>query len=388
MKTEFLRAKPAWRPLAALLALALPLAVARPSSSATSHQNDPSAQPSKSAEKLPASELSPLGALATPHPVPATRAGLPAVFNKPTPTSLADLRSIQQRVEALVPRVSRAVVAVEVGYGSASGVVISADGLVLTAGHVCGGPNREARFTFPDGKTARGKTVGVDHHTDTGLMKITDQGAWPHVPLGDLKWARIGDWTLALGHPGGFDLNRSLVVRLGRIIQLAPDVLQTDCTIGPGDSGGPLFDMHGRVIAIHSAISTSLAENFHVPITEFYETWDQLAGGQTEDRRADQPRAYVGASVVNDPAGCRLTAVEENSPAFQAGLKSGDLVLKVEGRVIMVSASFWRWVAEAQPGETLSLEVKRGDQLLSFDLKLQAQRGAADPHTPPTPNPK
>ena len=81
---------------------------------------------------------------------------------------------------------------------------------------------------------------------------------------------------LALGHPGGFDLRRSLVVRLGRIIRLETDALQTDCTISPGDSGGPLFDMHGRVIGIHSAISTSPAENFHVSVTEFYDSWDEL----------------------------------------------------------------------------------------------------------------
>ena len=102
--------------------------------------------------------------------------------------------------------------------------------------------------------------------------------------MGDLEQARIGDWVLALGHPGGFDLRRSLVVRLGRIIRLAPDALQTDCTISPGDSGGPLFDMHGRVIGIHSAISSSVAENFHVAVTEFYDSWDLLANGASRGR--------------------------------------------------------------------------------------------------------
>jgi len=86
---------------------------------------------------------------------------------------------------------------------------------------------------------------------------------------------------LALGHPGGFDLKRSLVVRLGRIIRLAPDALQTDCTISPGDSGGPLFDMHGRVIGIHSYISSSPADNFHVPITAYYHSWTMLVKSKT-----------------------------------------------------------------------------------------------------------
>jgi serine protease Do len=190
---------------------------------------------------------------------------------------------MERHVEALAARVSPAVVAVEIGSGSGSGVVISADGLVLTAGHVCGAPGRTVRFTFPDGKTARGKTVGVEYESDTGLMRITDRGPWPHAPMGDLAQARVGDWVLALGHPGGFDRRRSLVVRLGRIIRLVADALQTDCTISPGDSGGPLLDMHGRVIGIHSAISASLADNFHVAVTEFYDNWHVLAKGTSQD---------------------------------------------------------------------------------------------------------
>jgi serine protease Do len=306
-----------------------------------------------------------------PKPTPARRADLPLAFTLKEPTSLADLRAIERHVEALAARVSPAVVAMEVGSGSGSGVVISADGLVLTAGHVCGVPDRKVTFTFPDGKTARGKTVGVDRESDTGLMRITDHGPWPHAALGDLAQARVGDWVLALGHPGGFDLGRSLVVRLGRIIRFAPGALQTDCTISPGDSGGPLLDMHGRVIGIHSAISTSVAENFHVAITEFYDSWDLMAKATSGDATVAAPRPYVGASGVNDAAGCRLTEVDENSPASRAGLKVGDVVLRVNGREIKVSAAFRRWVDEAQPGETLNLQIKRGEELLSIKVRLE-----------------
>jgi serine protease Do len=215
-----------------------------------------------------------------PKPTPARRQDLASAFSKATPVSIADLKAMEQHVKALVPRVSPAVVAVEVGSGSGSGVVISADGLVLSAGHICGRPGRDVRFRFADGRTARGKTLGVDREGDTGLMRITDRGPWRCVGTGDLDEARAGDWVLALGHPGGFDLKRSLVVRLGRVIRVTPGALQTDCTISPGDSGGPLFDMHGRVIGIHSYISTSMAENFHVPITRYYEDWDGLAAGK------------------------------------------------------------------------------------------------------------
>jgi serine protease Do len=318
--------------------------------------------------------------LALPAPAPDRSQDVPAAFRQAAPVSMADLRAMQQYVQALVPKISPAVVAVTLDRGegsetvaSGSGVVISADGLVLTAGHVCQSPNRPVRFKFADGKTAFGKTVGLDEETDTGLTRITDAGPWPYAALGDLKEARLGDWVLALGHPGGFDPKRSLVVRLGRIIRQAPGILQTDCTISPGDSGGPLFDMQGRVIGIHTAISSSTSENFHVAIPEFYDTWKVLTGLPVAPPAPRRPLAYSGAIVVNDAEGCRLTAIEKGSPAAKAGLQVNDVVLKVEGRTIVASASFDRWIAESGPGQILNLQIKRGGKILPFKLQLQAQ---------------
>ena len=312
---------------------------------------------------------------ALPQPTPAYRADLRPAFTKDAPITIDDLRTMERHVKALAARVSPAVVAVEVGTSTGSGVIISADGLVLTAGHVSSGPNRDASFTFPDGKKARGKTVGVNLENDTGLMRITDRGSWPHADMGDLRQTVVGDWVLALGHPGGFDLRRSLVVRLGRIIRIDAGSLQTDCTISPGDSGGPLFDMHGRVIGIHSAISASMAENFHVAVTAFNNGWDRLVRASTPKNQAEQPQAYVGATGVDDADGCRLTKVDEDGPAARAGLKPGDLVVKVEGREVKLYASFWRWVAQAEPGDTLDIEVKRGDLVLSLELKVESPPG-------------
>src|SRR5512146_1725723 len=100
--------------------------------------------------------------LPLPRPEPASLPAVPPAFSKSVPTSLADLHSMQAHVEALVEKVSPAVVAVEIDGGTGSGVVVSEDGLVLTAGHVCGAPGREVRFIFPDGKTVPGKTLGLD----------------------------------------------------------------------------------------------------------------------------------------------------------------------------------------------------------------------------------
>ena len=306
-----------------------------------------------------------------PHPTRADPKDLPAAFSKNAPSSVADLRAMQDRVSALVSQVSPAVVAVELtnedGNASGSGVVISADGLVLTAGHVGEWPNHPVTFTFPDGRTAVGKTLGIDEDADTGLMRITEPGPWPHVNVGDMKNAKLGDWALALGHPGGFDAKRSLVVRLGRIIRLMPGVVQTDCTIFPGDSGGPLFDMYGRVIGIHTAITDSTTENFHVSITEFMDTWDELVG------RPERPPAYSGLTIMDEGKVCRLTKIDKNSPAGRTGLREGDQVLKVNGRHVFASATFERWLAESAAGETLQVEVKRGQKIFDYSIKLQAQ---------------
>ncbi|PWU20401.1 MAG: hypothetical protein C5B50_03975 [Verrucomicrobia bacterium] len=223
-----------------------------------------------------------------PRPEPGPRKELPAAFDKQSPSSISDLRVIERHVKTLAARVSPAVVAVEVGYGSGSGVIISSNGLVLTAGHVCGRAGRSVLFTFANGKTVHGKTLGLNDDDDTGLMRITDPGPWPCVAVGDLDRARNGQWVLALGHPGGFDAKRSLVVRLGRIIRLQPDALQTDCAISPGDSGGPLFDMYGRVIAIHSYISNAATQNYHVPITAFFDNWEEMAAGSNAQRATKQ----------------------------------------------------------------------------------------------------
>jgi len=211
-----------------------------------------------------------------PEPLKAQRDTIPASLRKPAPETVADLRAIEDHVKALIKKASPAAVAVEVGGATGSGVIISSNGLVLTAAHVVGGPDRNVVFTLPNGKRVRGKTVGSERDSDAGLMRISDAGPWPYVPLGDLETARAGDWVVALGHPGGFDSRRSLVVRLGRVIRIRGDNLQTDCTISPGDSGGPLLDMHGRVIGIHTTISGSMSDNYHVPITKFYSGWDEI----------------------------------------------------------------------------------------------------------------
>lgn len=321
------------------------------------------------------SEREPVSAApALPMPAPVDREELPAALLLESPRSLDDLRAMEEHVKELVARVAPAVVAVRINGTVGSGVVISEDGWVLSAAHVSGTPDRDVRFTFPDGKSATGKTLGTNHRIDSGLMKITEPGPWAHVEIGDLSQARSGDWVLALGHPGGFDPERSMVVRLGRIIRVTPGVVQTDAPLIGGDSGGPLFDMHGRVIGIHSRISDSTAANFHVPIRTFFDTWDRLAQGDNWGDLRSGPRVYVGVRGGDHPEGCLIEWVQEDGPAARAGLREGDIVLAVNGEEIADFASFRRQVFLSEPGDELRIEIKRVDERMAISVKVEARR--------------
>jgi hypothetical protein len=114
-------------------------------------------------------------------------------------------------------------------------------------------------------------------------------------------------------------------------------------------------------------ITDSTTENFHVSITEFMDTWDELVG------RPERPPAYSGLTIMDEGKVCRLTKIDKNSPAARTGLREGDQVLKVNGRHVFASATFERWLAESAAGETLQVEVKRGQKIFDYSIKLQAQ---------------
>jgi serine protease Do len=193
------------------------------------------------------------------------------------PESIEDLRALEKAVQAILPKVQASTVAIYIGTGQGSGVIISEDGYVLTAGHVSGKPGQTAWVIMPDGKKLKATTLGRNTGIDSGLVKITDEGKYPFLDMGKAASLKKGQWVVAVGHPGGFRLNRKPVVRLGRVIQHNHLAIQTDCTLVGGDSGGPLFDLDGKIIGIHSRIGTQITENVHVPVDTYKETWDRLA---------------------------------------------------------------------------------------------------------------
>lgn len=194
--------------------------------------------------------------------------------------SLDDARRLESRISELVPKLIPSVVCVRVGSSQGSGVIVTDDGYVLTAGHVIIQPNQRAEFIFWDGKRAFGTTLGRNEELDAGLLKLEGDGPWPAVTMGQSASLSQGDWVLALGHPLGFTAGRPPVLRVGRVLRADPSVIRTDCPLVAGDSGGPLFDLEGRVVGIHSRISTATTTNFHVPVQVFCDGWDRLVRGE------------------------------------------------------------------------------------------------------------
>ena len=307
------------------------------------------------------------------------------------PKNLTDLERIQTQLTTIVGKVSPAVVGVSllskpgptqiVGSGAiaGSGVVVSEDGIVLTAAHVCESPGMKVVFHFPDGTTATGMTLGTDHDLDAGLMKIDGHGKWPFVPVGDTQTLKEGDWVLALGHPGGFDQARSIVARLGSVLRKTPTMMQTDCTLIGGDSGGPLFDMNGRVIAIHSRISTSTAENYHVPITVYMDSWTRLAKRESWGWPATYDGMDVGARGTDSdsPLGCKLNQIDPGTLAQRSGLKVGDIITKVNDQDINGWNALVDEIVKARIGGNLSISfsLKRGQEFISVEIPLPTRGG-------------
>jgi len=281
---------------------------------------------------------------------------------------IAELRQVQQRVQAVVRKVTPAVVAVLINPGQGSGVVVTADGYVLTAGHVSGKPGRDVVIVFPEGKRVKGKTLGVNPQMDSGLIKLEGNGPWPHVEMGDVTQLRPGDWVVAIGHPGGYRPGRSPVVRVGRVLRIVQQLVQTDCTLVGGDSGGPLFDLEGRVVGIHSRIGGDISQNIHVPVNTYRETWEALTEGTIIGL------AYLGVRGDESAEQAKILEVDPESPAAKAGLQPNDVILSCDGKKITDYRSLRSLLWQKRPGDTVRLEVLRGGERIELKVRLGSRQ--------------
>ena len=213
-------------------------------------------------------------------------------------------KELDRIVRRLSPDLVEATVAVMLNGGSGSGVIVSPEGLVITAAHVTGEPGKQMKVLLSDGRELDATSLGVDHGTDGALLQINAPGPFPHRPYVKTKTYKVGDWAIATGHPGGPVVGRPSPVRLGRISEAGTksgfaDAITTDATVISGDSGGPLYNLKGEVIGINSNISMPWRLNKHVPLPAIVAKWDALLAGESFGRPV-QPQQDV-RDLFNEP---------------------------------------------------------------------------------------
>lgn len=334
------------------------------------------AQEAKKPETRPAEALQKLWSAATgPATQPSTR---PALDPVGPPRTVAELRELEKKVRSVTNRGLAATVGIRSRGGQGSGVIISRDGYVLTAAHVIGEPGRDVRIILHNGDEVSGKTLGVNKRMDSGLIKINEGSDYPFMPMGKSETLRRGQWAVALGHPGGYRRDRPPVLRLGRVLTARDDFVMTDCTLVGGDSGGPLFDLDGNVIGIHSRIGDPTTMNMHVPVDTYTATWDRLVAGESwGNLRLVTPnpnRPRLGVEGQDAPGGFRVDKVSEGSPAAKGGIRVGDLITQLNGKRVTNFVDLAELLNDRKAGDEVGVEVRRGPIRKEFKVTLERNR--------------
>ena len=292
------------------------------------------------------------------------------------PENRKDVEAIQSALQKALPQARAATVCIDLGEGSGTGVIVSADGLVLTAAHVAQGVKKKVTVILEDGTRLKAETLGLVSDKDAAMIRITEKGTYPFVTMDRENSTVLGDWVFALGHSGGFDKTRGSVVRLGRLVRIADVTFQSDCILIGGDSGGPLFDLSGKLVGIHSRVGQQLQMNMHVPMSVFLENWDGLnkaefIGEGPFAKKPEKGKGFLGlASEARPEGGLRVTKVGKKSPAETGGVKEGDVLLKLNGTKLESRDQLKELLKEMAAGDELKLELERDGkpQTLTFNL--------------------
>ncbi len=252
-----------------------------------------------------------------------------------------------------------------------SGFIISADGYILTNAHVVE-EAEEIKVRLADKREFDAVVIGADARSDVALIRI-EATALPHVVLGDPEALAVGEWVLAIGSPFGFEqsVTAGIVSAKGRSL---PDenfvpFIQTDVAINPGNSGGPLFNLRGEVVGINSQIYSRtggfMGLSFAIPIDVAMDVQQQLrTKGRVERGRIGVSIQEVTRDLADSfglprAAGALVSAVEADSPAAQAGIRQGDVIVRFNERAVENSADLPRIVAAARPGARAAVEIYR-----------------------------
>ena len=254
-------------------------------------------------------------------------------------------------------------------HGIASGFIVSADGYVMTNAHVVEGSD-EVVVTLADKREFKAKVVGSDKKSDVALVKI-EATALPTVRIGDVGKLKVGEWVMAIGSPFGFEntVTAGIVSAKSRDTGDLLPLIQTDVPINPGNSGGPLINMRGEVVGINSQIYTGsgtyVGISFAIPIDEAIRVSDQLrTSGRVVRGRIgvviDRVTREVSESIgLGKPTGALVRSVEAGGPSEKAGVEPGDIITKVDSRLVDSSVELPRVIGNIKPGSKAMLQVFR-----------------------------
>lgn len=265
-----------------------------------------------------------------------------------------------------------------------SGVIISADGYVVTNNHVVGENVRDITIALPDKREIHGRVIGTDPATDIALLKIGATGL-PVVPWGDSSQLKVGEWVLAIGSP--FSLSQTvtagIVSATGRAnVGFADyeDFIQTDAAINPGNSGGALINTRGELIGINTGIFSESGGyqgiGFAVPsnlarhVVDDLKQYGEVRRGSVGYLRVEKMTEQLALELGAPTTGAVITRMTRNSEGFEAGLRPGDVIVGFNGRKVDDPAQFFRLVADAKIGTTATVRVVRDGRSQEFKLPV------------------
>ena len=277
-----------------------------------------------------------------------------------------------------------------------SGFVVTADGYILTNAHVVDSAD-EITVKFNDKREFKAKVIGADRRTDVALIKIEASGLQP-VKFGDPTRLKVGEWVVAIGSPFGFEnsVTAGIVSAKGRSLPQENFVpfLQTDVAINPGNSGGPLFNLRGEVVGINSQIYSRtggfMGLSFAIPIDVAMDISTQLkSAGRVQRGRIGVVIQEVSKELADSfglgkPSGALVNGVEKGGPAEKAGVETGDIILRFDGKQVAASSDLPRIVGSTKPGSKVPMQVWRKGQMRDVsvtvgeipDDRVAAARGA------------
>jgi serine protease Do len=253
--------------------------------------------------------------------------------------------------------------------GVGSGFILSADGFIMTNAHVVDGAD-EVLVTLTDKREFKARIIGADKRTDVAVVKI-DASGLPFVKIGDVNRLKVGEWVMAIGSPFGLEnsVTAGIVSAKQRDTGDYLPFIQTDVAINPGNSGGPLLNLRGEVVGINSQIYSRsggfMGISFAIPIDEAMRVSDQLrANGRVIRGRIGVQIAPVTKEVaeaigLGKPTGALVQSVEAGGPADKAGVEAGDIITRVDGKVVEKSGDLPRLVGGTRPGSKATLQIFR-----------------------------